>query len=274
MNVRALVRDLAAVAALSTLLSPAPMWAGEASCPGDCNGDGAVTVNELIVGVNIALGTTMVSACPQFDRDDDGAVSISEIIGAVQSALSGCASAGGTVVVRGRVLQASGGGSGISAASGAEVTGSVDRNGDLGMLQAGVNQMVFHGFSYATAPNVRWPGFAAFSPFSGVGYGEAWGPRQPTWKHVGDISGYFARTDHRKDRDAVGHAAQLENSAHTHIQIGGDAGAQRTDRFRHRVFLLTGLAISIQRLHQNFERNDQTRFSSLSGKLGPCQSPH
>ena len=39
----------------------------------------------------------------------------------------------------------------------------------------------------------RWPGFAAFSPFSGVGYGEAWGPRQPTWKHVSDISGYFAR---------------------------------------------------------------------------------
>ena len=29
---------------------------------------------------------------------------------------------------------------------------------------AGVNQTVFHGFPYADAPGVAWPGFAAFSP--------------------------------------------------------------------------------------------------------------
>ena len=57
-------------------------------------------------------------------------------------------------------------------------------------LAAGVNQNVFHGFSYATTPESRWPGFSAFSPLSGVaGYGESWGPRQPTWKHASDISG-------------------------------------------------------------------------------------
>ena len=59
---------------------------------------------------------------------------------------------------------------------------------------AGVNQNVFHGFSYATTPESRWPGFSAFSPLNNVaGYGESWGPRQPTWKHASDISGYFAR---------------------------------------------------------------------------------
>ena len=57
---------------------------------------------------------------------------------------------------------------------------------------AGVNQAVFHGFCYAT-PRRQWPGFAAFTPYNGaLGYGEAWGPRQPTWGHVPDISGYLS----------------------------------------------------------------------------------
>ncbi|MBB4663784.1 glycosyl hydrolase [Conexibacter arvalis] len=62
---------------------------------------------------------------------------------------------------------------------------------------AGMNQAVFHGFAYRDVPNVRWPGFAAFSPYNGgPGYGEAWGPRQPTWGHVPDISAYLARVQH------------------------------------------------------------------------------
>ncbi|MET7685706.1 glycosyl hydrolase [Streptomyces sp. NPDC005423] len=63
-----------------------------------------------------------------------------------------------------------------------------------GAYAAGVNQTVIHGFSYATAPGVSWPGFAAFSPYSGApGYGESWGPRQPTWHHVPDIAAYLGR---------------------------------------------------------------------------------
>ncbi|OIJ65200.1 glycosyl hydrolase [Streptomyces mangrovisoli] len=63
-----------------------------------------------------------------------------------------------------------------------------------GAYAAGVNQTVIHGFSYATAPGVSWPGFAAFSPYSGApGYGESWGPRQPTWRHVPHIAGYLGR---------------------------------------------------------------------------------
>ncbi|GAA4823684.1 glycosyl hydrolase [Streptomyces ziwulingensis] len=63
-----------------------------------------------------------------------------------------------------------------------------------GAYAAGVNQTVVHGFSYASAPSAGWPGFAAFSPYNGApGYGESWGPRQPTWDHLPDIAGYLGR---------------------------------------------------------------------------------
>lgn len=60
---------------------------------------------------------------------------------------------------------------------------------------AGVNQSVVHGFAYAEAPGATWPGFAAWSPYqtTGIGYSEAWGPRQPTWGHMPDIAGFFSR---------------------------------------------------------------------------------
>lgn len=60
----------------------------------------------------------------------------------------------------------------------------------------GVNQTVIHGFAYADAPGATWPGFAAFSPYNvtGIGYSEAWGPRQPTWQHMPDIAGYMSRS--------------------------------------------------------------------------------
>lgn len=63
-----------------------------------------------------------------------------------------------------------------------------------GAYAAGVNQTVVHGFSYATVPGASWPGFAAFSPYNGgPGYGESWGPRQPSWQHVPDIAAYLGR---------------------------------------------------------------------------------
>lgn len=63
-----------------------------------------------------------------------------------------------------------------------------------GAYAAGVNQTVVHGFSYATVPGASWPGFAAFSPYNGTpGYGESWGPRQPSWHHVADIAAYLGR---------------------------------------------------------------------------------
>ena len=59
------------------------------SLAGDCNGDGAVTVDELVTGVNIALGTTPLSACAAFDRNGDGQVTVDELIEAVNNALAG-----------------------------------------------------------------------------------------------------------------------------------------------------------------------------------------
>ncbi len=63
---------------------------GSAACPGDCNGDGAVTVNELVLGVNIAFGSAAVTQCASLDASGDGTVTVSELIGAVNSALGGC----------------------------------------------------------------------------------------------------------------------------------------------------------------------------------------
>lgn len=65
-------------------------------CVGDCNEDGQVTVDELVRGVGIALGTQLVSACPVFDRNGDQAVTVDELVAAVARALEGCEEAGPT----------------------------------------------------------------------------------------------------------------------------------------------------------------------------------
>ena len=60
------------------------------TCVGNCNGDGAVTVDELLTAVNIALGTSPVEQCPAFDANADGAVTVNEILAGVNNALNGC----------------------------------------------------------------------------------------------------------------------------------------------------------------------------------------
>jgi hypothetical protein len=65
-------------------------FAAPSGCGGNCNGDGEVTVSELITLVNIALGDTCVANCFAGDGDGDGSISISEIITAVNYALNGC----------------------------------------------------------------------------------------------------------------------------------------------------------------------------------------
>lgn len=59
-------------------------------CPGDCDGNGVVAVNELIQGVNIALGNATAASCPAFDLDGNGRVAVNELIAGVNSAQSGC----------------------------------------------------------------------------------------------------------------------------------------------------------------------------------------
>ncbi|MBI3785397.1 MAG: hypothetical protein HY270_18550 [Deltaproteobacteria bacterium] len=60
------------------------------TCPGDCNHEGAVTIDELILGVNIALGIEPSSRCPAFDINGDGETTIDELLAAVNAALDGC----------------------------------------------------------------------------------------------------------------------------------------------------------------------------------------
>jgi hypothetical protein len=61
-------------------------------CPGDCDGNGAVTIDELITGVNIALGITPLSQCPALDANFNFALTVDELVRAVNNALSGCPS--------------------------------------------------------------------------------------------------------------------------------------------------------------------------------------
>lgn len=60
------------------------------ACPGDCDGDGEVTVSNLILAVNIALGTASIDQCPAIDTDGSGDVTVNELIQAVNAALNGC----------------------------------------------------------------------------------------------------------------------------------------------------------------------------------------
>lgn len=84
-----MIKSLIAAAAwtLGALCAPMP---AVAACAGDCSGDGNVTVDELIVGVGIALGSTPIDLCKPVDADSDGQVTIDEIVGAVDAALGNC----------------------------------------------------------------------------------------------------------------------------------------------------------------------------------------
>ncbi len=62
-----------------------------AVCPGDCDGDGRVRVDELVVGVNLALGNTSRS-CDAFDVDGSGTLAVNELVLGVVAALEGCPS--------------------------------------------------------------------------------------------------------------------------------------------------------------------------------------
>jgi hypothetical protein len=66
------------------------------ACNGDCNGDGRVTVDEVVRAVNLYLGKPFCNAsqpllsCPVADTNLDGRVSIGEVMQAVNRFLSGC----------------------------------------------------------------------------------------------------------------------------------------------------------------------------------------
>lgn len=68
-----------------TFLAPAPV-----ACTGDCGGDHQVTVDELLIMVNIALGNSTVCACEAGDTGGDDQITVDEIITGINNALGGC----------------------------------------------------------------------------------------------------------------------------------------------------------------------------------------
>jgi len=61
------------------------------ACTGDCNLDGTVTIDEILRGVNLALGLAPeTKSCGSFDRNLDGQVTIDELLRSVAIALTTC----------------------------------------------------------------------------------------------------------------------------------------------------------------------------------------
>jgi hypothetical protein len=59
-------------------------------CDGDCDGNGAVNVDELLTMIAIALGNADVSECIAGDRDRGGHIEVDDIVAALRSSLEGC----------------------------------------------------------------------------------------------------------------------------------------------------------------------------------------
>lgn len=72
-----------AVPALESIINPFV-------CPGDCDGNDLVTVNELVTGVGTSLGSSTTASCTAMDRNGDGRVTVDELVAAVNAALRGC----------------------------------------------------------------------------------------------------------------------------------------------------------------------------------------
>lgn len=69
-------------------LAPLPIPIGE--CVGDCDGNEDVRVNELVTGINIALGQVALNVCLSFDADENGLVTIDELVRGINNTLRGC----------------------------------------------------------------------------------------------------------------------------------------------------------------------------------------
>jgi hypothetical protein len=60
---------------------------GQGNDAGDCDGNGLVSINELVTSVSIGLGGLPLSVCWSADANGDGRVSVADLISAVLNAL-------------------------------------------------------------------------------------------------------------------------------------------------------------------------------------------
>lgn len=63
---------------------------GRCSCVADCDGDGSVTINEVVTAVRVVLGGTRHDSCRSADADGDGAVTVDEVIIGLGNLANGC----------------------------------------------------------------------------------------------------------------------------------------------------------------------------------------
>ena len=87
---RALVLNAGFVLVSSAALAVSPTQITSQTCIGDCDNSRTVTVDEILTGVSITLGSLSLEQCPRFDCDGIGQVTVDCIIGAVEAALNGC----------------------------------------------------------------------------------------------------------------------------------------------------------------------------------------
>jgi hypothetical protein len=77
-----------ALVSIDAIVPAAPATAQ--TCEGDCNGDHSVAIGEIIVGVRTALGEAPIDDCRAMDGDGNGAVTVNELVVAIARALQGC----------------------------------------------------------------------------------------------------------------------------------------------------------------------------------------
>ena len=72
---------------IALLLTATPL---AAQCTGDCNHDGKVTIDELLLGTGIALDPAQFESCPEFDSNSDDKVEINELVEGVKNIFDMC----------------------------------------------------------------------------------------------------------------------------------------------------------------------------------------
>jgi hypothetical protein len=129
--------------------------AARAECIGDCDGNGEVTVNEIITEVNIALTTAHVFTCPAGDSNGDGVITIDELVASDVNLLNGCGAPPPTPVASGPVSIQVGSATG---APGEQVAVAVTlETMGLAVVAGTQNDIVFDPLNASIAPTSNGP---------------------------------------------------------------------------------------------------------------------
>jgi hypothetical protein len=81
---------LAALLFVAATRPPAADAGIAAGCTGDCDASGAVTIDEMIRGVRLALGGPADDCLSRFDRDADGRAGVAELLLGVRNSIAEC----------------------------------------------------------------------------------------------------------------------------------------------------------------------------------------